>query len=117
MKLPVETTPALWGAVGGAVVLAIVGFNWGGWVTGGKAQSMARTQVDEAVIGALAPLCVTKFEASADVATQRAALTKLEPWTRGEFVEKGGWASVATGSPPARSTAVAQACASLLVPS
>ena len=25
----------LWGAVAGAIALAIVGFSWGGWVTGG----------------------------------------------------------------------------------
>ena len=31
----------LWGALGGAIVLAIIGFAWGGWVTGGTAQEMA----------------------------------------------------------------------------
>ncbi len=36
-----KITPGLWGAVGGAIVLAIVGFAWGGWVTGGTAQEMA----------------------------------------------------------------------------
>ena len=30
--------PILWGAAGGAVVLAVVGFMWGGWLTGGTAQ-------------------------------------------------------------------------------
>ena len=30
--------PALWGAAAGAIALAIVGFNWGGWVTGGTAE-------------------------------------------------------------------------------
>jgi hypothetical protein len=31
----------LWSAIGGAVLLAIIGFSWGGWVTGGSAQEMA----------------------------------------------------------------------------
>ena len=31
-----------WSAVGGAIGLAIVGFNWGGWVTGGAAEAMAK---------------------------------------------------------------------------
>ena len=36
-----KITLGLWGAVGGAIVLAIIGFVWGGWVTGGTAQEMA----------------------------------------------------------------------------
>jgi hypothetical protein len=39
MQIPAEVKPACWGAVGGAVALAIVGFMWGGWVTGGKAEA------------------------------------------------------------------------------
>ena len=31
----------LLGAVGGGIVLAVIGFAWGGWVTGGTAQEMA----------------------------------------------------------------------------
>ncbi len=33
--------PALWSAVGGGILLAIIGFAWGGWVTGSTAQEMA----------------------------------------------------------------------------
>lgn len=46
-------TYGLWGAAGGAVVLAVVGFTWGGWVTGGA----AARQADEAVSTALLPIC------------------------------------------------------------
>ena len=41
--------PVLWGAVGGAIVLAIVGFNWGGWVTNGTAEAMAKESAANAV--------------------------------------------------------------------
>jgi len=41
MTIPIETKPALWGAAGGAIALAIAGFAWGGWVTGGKAEADA----------------------------------------------------------------------------
>ena len=37
MKAAVQ--PALWGAACGAIALAIVGFNWGGWVTGGRREA------------------------------------------------------------------------------
>jgi alpha/beta superfamily hydrolase len=43
----------LWGAAAGAVALAVVGFSWGGWVTG----STARAQADAAVWSALLPVC------------------------------------------------------------
>ncbi len=26
-----------WGAIGGAIVIAVIGFKWGGWVTSGTA--------------------------------------------------------------------------------
>ncbi len=47
----------LWGAAGGAIILAIIGFAWGGWVMGGTAQEMAEV----AVLGRLAPICVEQF--------------------------------------------------------
>ena len=61
-KIPIETKPALWGIAGGAVALAIVGFSWGGWVTGGKAEAAALTRANDAVVMALAPVCVDKFQ-------------------------------------------------------
>lgn len=113
MNIPVETKPALWGMVGGAAVMAIVGFTWGGWVTGGKAESTAAQRANAAVVGALAPICVEKFKGATDVPANLAALKKADSWSQGEFVEKGGWAA-APGSSPEQVTAVAKACAVLL---
>lgn len=115
MNVPVETKPALWGAAGGAVALAIVGFSWGGWITGAKAETMATTRVNDAVVAALAPVCVDKFDRASDATANRAALVKLDSWTQGEYVEKGGWAASATDTPADRVAAVAKACAELLV--
>ncbi len=44
MQVPSETKPALWGAAGGAIALAIVGFTWGGWMTTGTANKLAEWQ-------------------------------------------------------------------------
>ena len=115
MKIPVETKPFVWGAIGGAIALAIVGFNWGGWVTGGKAETDATQRAHGAVVGALAPVCVEKFQHTVDVTANRAALKKLESWAQGDFVEKGGWATVPGKNPPEQVTAVARVCATLLV--
>jgi hypothetical protein len=114
MKIPVETKPALWGVAGGAVALAIVGFTWGGWVTGGKAEADATQRANAAVVVALAPVCVEKFKHTADVSANLAALKKVDSWSQGAFVEKGGWATVAGSNPPAQVSAVANACALLL---
>lgn len=113
MSLPVETKPALWGVVGGAVAMAIVGFTWGGWVTGSKAESTAAQRASAAVVVALAPICVEKFKGAADVPANLAALKKADSWSQGDFVEKGGWAA-APGSTPEQVSAVAKACAVLL---
>ena len=114
MNFPTEAKPAFWGAVGGAVALAIVGFNWGGWVTGGTAETNAARRVNDAVIQALAPICVEKFTQGADAAARKAALKKTEAWSRPEFVEKGGWAKLPGSDTPERVSAVAGACASLI---
>ena len=113
MKIPVETKPAFWGAVCGAAAMAIVGFNWGGWVTGGTAEANAAQRSNLAVVGVLAPICVDKFKNNADVVANRVAFKKTELWSQGDFVEKGGWAT-APGSTPEQVTAVARACAVLL---
>jgi hypothetical protein len=116
MNIPVETKPVLWGMAGGALALAIVGFSWGGWTTGGKAESAAATRADDAVVAALAPVCVDKFQRATDASANLVALRKSDTWSRGDFVEKGGWATVPGTHSTGRVSAVAQACAVLLAP-
>ena len=113
--IPIETKPALWGIVGGAVALAIIGFSWGGWLTGGKAEAAARTRADDAVVAALAPVCVDRFQRAGDAPAQLVELKKADSWSKGSFVEKGGWAAVPGKHTPERVSAVARACADLLV--
>ena len=78
MKIPIETKPALWGIVGGAVAMAIVGFTWGGWVTGGKSELAASQRADSAVVAALAPICVERFNGAPDTAANLVALRKAD---------------------------------------
>src|SRR6266446_131715 len=72
MKIPVETKPALWGAAGGAVALAIVGFSWGGWVTGGGAAKQAETAVSAALLPICADAILADPAAMAELKTKRA---------------------------------------------
>ena len=59
MQTPEWLKPGLYGAVCGAVALAVVGFSsWGGWVTGGTAREMAADQSKADVFAALSLICV-----------------------------------------------------------
>ena len=104
---------ALWGAVGGAIAAMIVGFVWGGWVTGGTAKRMVETQSDIAVVEALVPVCV------AQSVSDPAGPAKLEQlkavkssYERTDFVIKAGWATIPTAKEPNRK--VAEACAEVI---
>src|ERR1700751_5543111 len=105
--------PALWGAAAGAVALAIVGFGWGGWVTGGTAETLAKNSAATAVVAALAPICVEKFRQAADASANLAEMKKATYVSdQSKFVEKGGWATMPGSTEP--NSAVARACAESL---
>jgi len=84
----------LWGAIGGAIVLAIIGFNWGGWVTGGTAQEMAEEMAEEAVVSRLSLICVEQFGQDSEKVQKLKELKAKDSWERGTYVEKQGWATM-----------------------
>jgi len=100
------------GAAVGAVVTMIIGFNWGGWSIESTAAKRADEASKSAIVAVLAPICVDKFQHSADATSNFVELKKVASYMQGSFVEKGGWATP-PGSEKANS-AVAQACATLL---
>jgi hypothetical protein len=113
MKLSPKVESVLWGAVGGAAGLALVGFAFGGWVTGGKATEMARQSADKAVIAALAPICVDKFRHAKGADENLGKLKAISySWEKGTYVSQGGWATLPGNNEP--NQGVAQACAELL---
>ena len=109
-SLPQETTPFVWGAVAGAVASMIVGFGWGGWVTGGTSARQAEQKASEAVLASLVPICVAQFRKAGKVEARLATLKATESWTQGELVAKGGWATM-PGSTAEPDSQVASACA------
>jgi alpha/beta superfamily hydrolase len=112
MQFPMNTKPLIWGAVGGAVACMIVGFSWGGWVTGGTARKDAAAAAHDAVVVALAPICADRFRAQGDAPAKIAELAKASSWERGNVVEKSGYALM-PGSKTTDSD-VARACAEML---
>ena len=112
MQFPATTKPIIWGAVGGAVACMIIGFSWGGWVTGGTAGKEAAAAAHDAVVVALAPICAERFRAQGDAPARIAELAKESSWERGSTVEKSGYALM-PGSKTTNSD-VARACAEML---
>ena len=92
MKLPEWTGPALWGAVAGGVALAIIGFNWGGWVKGGTALKMSERSSVADVAEALTPYCLAASKADPLAAGVMAELEKASGYNKRSILEKSGWA-------------------------
>lgn len=102
----------LQGGAVGAIAAMVVGFNWGGWTLGSTAVRDANAQSELAVVSALAPICVDRFQASADTVANLAALNEASSYQRTAFIEKGGWA-ILPGSDKA-GDGVAKACGKIL---
>ena len=107
-------TRLLQGIAVGAVASLVIGFSWGGWMTGGSANKLAAERADTAVVAALTPICVEKFLQNSDAKANLAVLQKISTyWEQGDYLQKGGWAT----QPGATSSDyhLARACAEKLV--
>ena len=107
-------TRLLQGIAIGAVASMVIGFSWGGWMTGGTAHRLAAERADIAVVAALTPICVEKFLQNGDAKANLVVLQKISTsWEQGDYLQKGGWAT----QPGATSSDyhLARACAEKLV--
>jgi hypothetical protein len=94
MQTPEWLKPGLYGAACGAVALAIIGFSWGGWVTGGTARTMAADQSKAEVVTALSLICVDQSKRDPQLAERVALLKAASSYERGDLVMKNGWATM-----------------------
>jgi hypothetical protein len=94
MQTPEWLKPGLYGAACGAIALAIVGFSWGGWVTGGTARTMAADQSKAEVVAALSLICVDQSKRDPQLAERMEAIKAASSWNRGDLVMKNGWATM-----------------------
>ena len=108
MNTPEWLKPGLQGAAVGAVALAIVGFSWGGWVTGGTAKQMASDQARLEVVAALVPICIEQSNQDPHVVATLARLKDTSSYQRSDMLMKAGWATMPGSSDPNRD--VARAC-------
>jgi hypothetical protein len=83
-----------WCCILSVVATIVVGFVWGGWVTGGTATEMSNKAAEGASAKLAAAICAAQFDHDPAATVQRAALNKLDTWQRADFITKGGWATL-----------------------
>ena len=90
----------IWSCVGASVATMILGFTWGGWVTGGTATRMAENAAHDARAQLAAASCVYRFNQGPEVTAQLAALKNTQSYEWNNILNKGGWATMPGGTEP-----------------
>ncbi len=103
-----------WACVASMILTMIIGFNWGGWVTGGTAHRLAEAMAKDAVVQRLAPICVAQFNQDLGKIQKLRELKAASVYKRDDYVKEQGWATMPGEEKP--DSKVAEACAKLLVP-
>jgi hypothetical protein len=112
LTMPPTAKPAVMGAIAGAVACALVGFIWGGWVTGATARGDAEEAAREARVSALADICVYRFRNQEDAGAKLARLADASFWERTDLVVKSGSANLPANAEADRE--VARVCGNTL---
>jgi hypothetical protein len=93
----------LWACAVTAILTMIVGFNWGGWVTGGTSETMAAAAGNEARSALASDVCVDRFKAGTDAAARLVEFKAItDSYKQRQFVEAGGWATMPGKTSPDR---------------
>lgn len=93
------TANVFWSWIASINVTMIIGFPWGGWVTGGTARTMADAIGEDAVVKRLAPVSVVQFKQDAQKDQKLKGLKETGTWEQTDYVKKQGWATM-PGEPP-----------------
>ena len=89
-----------WSCAGCIIATMVVGFTWGGWVTGGSAQERADEAAEQAVAELAADICFKRYLASPDVRVNLTALNEESSYRRSGVIEDGGWVTLADREDP-----------------
>jgi hypothetical protein len=101
-----------WSAIGGATILALIGFNYGGWVTGGTATAMAKESAADAVAERLGSICLAQFNNDSKKGAKVEEMKGKDSWETARYIEKQSWAIMPGDDKP--DSKVADSCAKLL---
>ena len=106
-------TTGVWSAIGGTILTMIIGFNWGGWVTGSTSLSMSTDVAQAAIIERLTPICVAQFNQDPKRDDKLKIFKESDSWNRDSYVKKQGWATMPFEKEP--DSRVADSCSELIM--
>lgn len=94
MTFPEWTKPILYGVLGGAIAVSILGFTYGGWTTSGTAQDMAQDHANKAVTSAMVPVCLDMSASDPERAEKLASVQDASGFGRRRAMMETGWATL-----------------------
>ena len=106
-------TALFWACLLSVVLMQVVGFTLGGWMTAADAQKTAETMARDAVIQRLAPICVAQFNLDPDKVLKLGEMKGRTSYRRAQYVQNQGWATIPGVEEP--DPKVAAACTTLLL--
>jgi len=107
-RIPTWLKPVAAGAAGGAVVCAIVGFSWLGWMTAPDAQKMAEEMSQDKFVAAMTPVCVAQANRDPNQQVKMAKIQDASSYKRDDALMEAGWATMPGTSAPDQQ--IARAC-------
>ncbi|AZB57549.1 hypothetical protein EBL89_20000 [Cereibacter sphaeroides] len=110
MKSPEWLKPGIYGALIGAVLIGVVGFTWGGWVTGGTSRERAVAMSRKNVVASMVPVCLDMARSDPARADKLAKIRAASTYERRDALMGAGWATMPGTDGPDRD--IAQACLS-----
>ena len=112
MNMPDWLKPAIYAAATGAAILGLVGFTWGGWVTGQTAHDRAMAMSHDDVVAAMVPVCLDIADRDPDRMEVLATLSAAATYQRRNALMEAGWATMPGATEPDRD--IAQACLAMI---
>lgn len=112
MNTPEWLKPGVYGAVIGAILVGVVGFSWGGWVTGGTANDRALKMSHNDVITSMVPICLDMARSDPARLDKMSTIRAASTYQRRDALMEAGWATVPGSEEPNRD--IAQACLAAL---
>jgi hypothetical protein len=106
--------PGVCGAVIGTLSISIIGFPWGGWVSGGTSNERALAVSRAEAFAEMVPFCLEQAGADPEGATKLDPIRAASTYQRRDALMAAGWATVRGAEAPDRDTA--QACLAALAP-
>ena len=108
MNTPEWLKPGIYGAVIGAVLVGVVGFTWGGWVTGGTSNDRAMAMAHDDVVASMVPVCLDMARSDPAQADKMETIRAAKAYRRRDALMAAGWATMPGTDAPDRD--IAQGC-------